>query len=897
VKIFKRSGRSKSPLVRPPTRCGIHIPDDDVASVCYGDTSDIEKVAEAENEAYGVPMQLINLLEKPDNWRKRSLNNRCEKNGQHYYAKVHQDPTEYRNMYQYLVFRYASPDRLHRATAQLLDWEKDFHNGDYNEVVKCWRLHLGSSEVLKKVLDSVKEPDMGDKLYNNYYLPLKIKLRRWRTTGPNWIQNFFKALYWLYNILFYTVRPFLGASALYFDILKDCTFAYLIYTSLYDMSSDNVLGAEYDFEAALVITLIIAIILVQLAFMALSAVSSPKVFNLCDHVSEKDPKRRIVVSVLCACLGPLMPAIILANYIYYSEQEYSLKRDLQSHGSVEYDLGRDELAEADQILEEDKMDKDDDTVKVSLFRKIQRNRYKAALNRKYYSFYRVIQASIESFCVIITLVLILVVCPRQNRKINLLDGVESKLAEFLDLDGGEGQLSEDASSFLQELDLIRDMAFFTAILYSFIMVISALARYVYQCKNSNMTIAGQCCFSVYIACHLIARMTVSIALFSTAEMPVSAETGAAPVVSLLWATLICIAFFIVQAVAIYAFKYIAIDEFKRAPIEDQLIHVLVNTLVVIPFMTWDAVEPDKNIPETEEHIAMRKRMLKVTGRQTSFSNPEDMYKTNNSFKKGHKRTKSAGPNFAPEENHFAEADLFLLPNFAKMATQKELTDEIVQLWWTNPQIDLTVEAIMEHFKIPKKDRKCHIDTKKETVQEVFDSLCESGYINKTLFNPRRTKMEYFWLLSIQLSLNLLALTVEFVNGGVKTRTGLYYSWDVRLTSFFIGIIFLALYYKKYHVLKNLTRVEICGCGLKYLPIFCCAKKDEPMQAIPECEEVQRCLSDHSLQNGIQENLELVVTNTMQTQTSLVESIASSISKTTKKVVEQPQRKLTKITKL
>ena len=53
-------------------------------------------------------------------------------------------------------FRYASPDRLNRITAQLHSWEKDFHNNDHNEVIKCWRLHLGSSDILKSFLISFK---------------------------------------------------------------------------------------------------------------------------------------------------------------------------------------------------------------------------------------------------------------------------------------------------------------------------------------------------------------------------------------------------------------------------------------------------------------------------------------------------------------------------------------------------------------------------------------------------------------------------------------------------------------------------------------------------------------------------------------------------------------------
>ena len=53
-------------------------------------------------------------------------------------------------------FRYASPDRLNRISAQLHGWEMDFHNNIHNEVTKCWRLHLGSSDILKSFLMSFK---------------------------------------------------------------------------------------------------------------------------------------------------------------------------------------------------------------------------------------------------------------------------------------------------------------------------------------------------------------------------------------------------------------------------------------------------------------------------------------------------------------------------------------------------------------------------------------------------------------------------------------------------------------------------------------------------------------------------------------------------------------------
>ena len=164
----------------------------------------------------------------------------------------------------------------------------------------------------------------------------------------------------------------------------------------------------------------------------------------------------------------------LANYVYYREQEYTQKRSLQTHGSLEYDLGNDEEEEAAFIDEESKLDPDSDSEKVSLFRKIEKFRFRAALHRKYYSYYRVIQAAIESFTVVNVLILVILVCTRSNRKINLSKGVEGKLSDFLGFDLGDQ--SQNQTSILDQLGLVRDVTFAISILYSMIMVTSALVR-------------------------------------------------------------------------------------------------------------------------------------------------------------------------------------------------------------------------------------------------------------------------------------------------------------------------------------------------------------------------------------------------------------------------------------
>ena len=132
--------------------------------------------------------------------------------------------------------------------------------------------------------------------------------------------------------------------------------------------------------------------------MCLAYVTFPKMFDFIKLLKISPIWRKILVACISIIVGPFGPIIALANYIFYKDQEHDYKRKLQTHGNLEYDLDDEPDAELQKLQAEEKqIDPDNDYEKVSLFRKIQITRYKAALHRKFYSHYRVVQASIESF--------------------------------------------------------------------------------------------------------------------------------------------------------------------------------------------------------------------------------------------------------------------------------------------------------------------------------------------------------------------------------------------------------------------------------------------------------------------------------------------------------------------
>ena len=69
-------------------------------------------------------------------------------------------------------------------------------------------------------------------------------------------------------MFYYALRPFLGASALYFDICKDIVFAILIHESLTALVGNESLS-NHPFEAGLIYVLIFSIIVVQVSFYPL----------------------------------------------------------------------------------------------------------------------------------------------------------------------------------------------------------------------------------------------------------------------------------------------------------------------------------------------------------------------------------------------------------------------------------------------------------------------------------------------------------------------------------------------------------------------------------------------------------------------------------------------------
>ena len=296
-----------------------------------------------------------------------------------------------------------------------------------------------------------------------------------------------------------------------------------------------------------------------------------------------------------------------------------------------------------------------------------------------------------------------------------------------------------------------------------------------------MSLKGQACYVLFIFMHLILQITNPIAILSTSMKDSS-------LVSFKQASILWSVFCIFQVFAIYLFKYLTIPEFKKEPIEHQVVHVLANTIAVIPFKTWDHEEPQESLVMTKEQIELEAD--RKVRRPSSL--PSSMIP-----KKQNKLHSKSLDNFSLEQEYNEENCLSQIQIDQEDQVQQlteDIRDILIQIWWKDPSRELTVDNAKEELDHwisstnSKLGKTGHAD-----IGKVVESLNEKGFINKKLYHPRSTKMEYFWLFFIQVIINIATFVIEIANA--KEDAGKqYYSWDVRTGFFFTGLFFLGMYY-------------------------------------------------------------------------------------------------------
>ena len=768
--------------------------------------------------------QLIDILEKKQTRRKSGTLERKEKNNNNValnlYRKIHQIPNQYYFLYNYLFLRYEGKDEFGRYISDLRFWELQIHNEFSNdteqnyEISKCWRLHLGSTELLRHVV-MVSDSEGAQTWISKKWRALRDFARKQKKcildscskpcgeVGLKLYEQFLK--------FFYSIYPFIYSTLLCFEVVKNISFACFLFFSLRDMqnaSTDILVTSDINFGIILFCFLVSGMILSQMMFVFLSYQHH---YNILENtpllkISSEVGKRayRIISSMIpFSCI---MPAFVLGNLIRYQQKEHTKQREFQFQDEGRPLSKNDEDAEvtnslpnnvkreeSNDLLQNQEVAPDVKSLSMennnqSLYDEIEKFQKKKKISGQIYSQYRVSVAVLESYVVIIVLLMIMMSMNQGSG--SLSDSIEGKVLPFLNIFRQEDQAE---LSFIGLLHLSKQLVFASFVLYSFIMILTALVQYVDVHKDEQLSIKGQTCLLAYFACHVITRITATVAIFAK---PVELERPEdSPVVPHIAAGIIGIILFIGQIVLIYWYKYRRISSFRKASLSEQIIHVLTNTLVVIPFRS-----------------GIRYDDTKETERKDESSNEEC-------------KPDSTGE-FGVDINDTGDSIDY------KVTLERELDDletTVQSLWWEDPKRELTVTDITAIIEKEENDT----EEKVKLAQKIHTYLACNGYINKKLHNPRQTKQEYVWLISIHLLVNFFSLSIEFLNGGISTEKGIYVSWDIRIGSFLLGLFFLRLYYNTINIIKSkrpstpfLSRLKNIGV------ILCCKEKPYVTKAVP-----------------------------------------------------------------
>ena len=751
-----------------------------------------------------IPTQLISILEDPSNWSESEsnfggLDQRWEKSARCLYSKAHQNVNEYYHLYNYFALRYPAKDQLKRYTSVFQNWEFQIHDKypdlckKNHEVLKCWRLHLGSTKLLKSVIESTAPSGRLDRIrlrFKQFQNAFRRKRQALLYTNRT-CERCFESSHGMILRVLCAFRPFLRSFVLYFETLKNVSFAYLIWTSLRDLKTSENNSRDLGFETSLLGFLVAAILLTQLIFVM---ICSQYLSQLMPFSCNWSRMTKIVLRTGATVLGPITPTFALANIVHFGEKEYLTQRELQVPKPVENNNNNQKTGFMPNSRNQDLEDTytndvghpnpSNPVIKIreDLYRKALHLRYHKKSNIQLYTYFRVVSASVESYIAIVILILIFT-CDNGDTG-SLSNAISQRLKLFLDI--GRRPNDEDEVAFAQYFHNSKLWLFAAFISYSFLMMTTALVKYVNVTKDDQMGKSSRLFLFLYIACHLITRITLAASIYVTPHLPSNSENTI--LISKIPAAIFGVSFFLAHFFLIFWYKFSKIEAFRNANKLEQLIHVLVNTLVIVPFhASWNSVihellhTKDSNFVDNKKHHQWR------------------------------------------HEDYTFYVNEVQNDGVSKVRLT-ETNKKIEKMWWKKTKRKLNFEDIKK--MLPD-------DTYSSTTENVFDYLCDNGYINKTFYcPPRQTKQEFFWLFILHLMVNGLSLVIEWCNGGIATSKGRYISWDIRLGSYGFGLIFLWIYYRRYHLVKFLSSARTFRQRLKQFWLFIFKEQENVMEAIP-----------------------------------------------------------------
>ena len=645
-----------------------------------------------------IPVQLIQLFEDKDSWAPeieedsksaKILKADILKQARKKYIYMHTDPIQYHNLYMYLAHRHATLTELNTVVKYLADWEGDIHGENKLEIKKCWRLHLGVSAMTGRILDSVKDTMSLDDKVDEALYPARNVIRKCRRKILNLKPNEDGRTYKAFSIIYFSLIPIIEGSFFYFERFKNVIYIHIFLTALQDLSKDNFW--KYSFEFSLVFFMSISVGLVQLINIFLSVYYAEDV--LCQQKRELSLMRRTGLKLSSVLLSPFFPIIVLANHVYHESLLSRLRRHLQDE---------DEDLTFQKVVENgspSKTPEENILRRVDLYKKISQTERTSLLYRQVYSYFRVVSAVLESCTTMVCLLLLLFVTGRAGREINLIAGVENKLYSFFDVSVA------NTTGLLAQLNIMRDVVIFGSIVYSLMVILTALVKYLYQSMNLGISLKGQICLGFYLMFLTANRITTAVSLFATTE-PLKYDDGAQePKITIVAAVVIFSCLFSLRLLLVYVYKkYFSAgrtgcDDKRRIKAKrgwdsgnyvDKMINVIINCLVVTPFTVQT------------NPLQVLKRIQKDFGAEKTEEDRADLLRRRSVVRSSD--VESPGRTASPlsEVGSLPGLSLVMGTIPAQALQTDSLRNEIRNMWWDDPTTKLEYESVKKKLDENKK---------------------------------------------------------------------------------------------------------------------------------------------------------------------------------------------------
>merc|ERR1719300_219291 len=530
------------------------------------------------------------------------------------------------------------------------------------EVIKCWRLHLGCSNLTTKIINSVSDkPSFSSRCGTTLY-PVRQCLRTIRRKLMKAKPKEDSLLHKLVTLSYFTLLPFLGASFFYFEVIKNLVYVHIFWSALLDLSRDKPL--DHSFEFSLVLFSIISMATTQILFLVYSFCYAEDIFEVVHSGEcEKVPWKILCCKMFSILLSPLLPCYILANHVYYEAKTSRTKRHLQTLNDPTTLISDGEHQVKHQNQKE----------RINLYQTASQLQAKSLLYRKLYSYYRVTSAVLDSLTIIVVLILLIFVTGRSNREIKLINGVEHRLASFF----GIGQ----NGSAVKEFNIVRDVVISGSLLYSMGIVLTALVKYWYQAKNMALSWMGQTALGLYMGFLTINKLTTAISIFSNTQLISSASDLESPNISLAWGIVLFLVLVLLRLCIVFFYKRTFSLGWQAGTFIDHWINIMVNTLVVIPYMVQS--EPIKELKEKEQEFNFSPE--KVHQKREELRRKAELLRIFSQLDAhGIKRdvVESVSGLFMPNTNFFTAPLLY-----------DDFREEIIKLWWQNPSKKLDITTV------------------------------------------------------------------------------------------------------------------------------------------------------------------------------------------------------------